>query len=57
MADNIKNLLQQQGCSSGVVNVSGDITTWGYQIDGKPWTVAIVNPMNKEKIFCYVSSY
>lgn len=51
IADKIKELLQSQGCTSGIVNVSGDITTWGYQLDEKPWTVAIVNPMNKEKIF------
>lgn len=51
IADAIKKLLQEKGCTSGVVNVSGDITTWGYQLDGKPWTVAIVNPMNKEKVF------
>lgn len=51
IADKIKTLLQNEGCPSGIINVSGDINTWGYQLDGKPWTVAIVNPMNKEKIF------
>lgn len=51
IADNIKDLLQAKGCKSGVINVSGDINTWGRQIDGKPWTVAIVNPMNKSKVF------
>lgn len=51
IADKIKELLQSSGCTSGVINVSGDINTWGYQLDGKPWTVAIVNPMNKSKIF------
>ncbi|MEZ4788103.1 MAG: FAD:protein FMN transferase [Flavobacterium haoranii] len=51
IADSIKELLQKKGCSSGLVNVSGDITTWGFQPDGSPWTVAIINPMNKEKVF------
>lgn len=51
IADKIKELLQSKGCVSGIVNVSGDINTWGKQIDGKPWTVGIVNPMNKNKIF------
>lgn len=51
IADKIKELLQSKGCKAGVINVSGDINTWGYQLDGKPWTVAIVNPMNKQKIF------
>lgn len=51
IADKIKELLQVKGCESGIVNVSGDINTWGNQLDGKPWTVAIVNPMNKNKVF------
>lgn len=51
IADKIKELLQEKGCKSGIVNVSGDINTWGNQLDGSPWTVAIVNPMNKNKVF------
>lgn len=51
IADKIKDLLQNKGCSSGIVNVSGDINTWGYQLDGSPWTVGIINPMNKHKVF------
>ncbi|AWM15040.1 thiamine biosynthesis protein ApbE [Flavobacterium sediminis] len=51
IADNIKTLLQSKGCTSGIVNVSGDINVWGNQPDGQPWKVAIVNPMNKSKVF------
>ena len=51
IADKIKELLISKGCISGIVNVSGDINTWGKQPDGKLWTVGIVNPMNKNKIF------
>jgi len=51
IADKIKELLLSKGCTSGIVNVSGDINAWGYQTTGKPWTVAIVNPMNKSKVF------
>lgn len=51
IADKVKALLQKEGCHSGIVNVSGDINTWGKQIDGKPWTIGIVNPMNKNKVF------
>jgi len=51
IADKVKALLQKEGCQSGIVNVSGDINTWGKQIDGKPWTIGIVNPMNKNKVF------
>lgn len=51
IADKIKALLQEKGCNSGLVNVSGDINTWGKQPNGNPWTVGIVNPMNKNKVF------
>ena len=51
IADKIKVLLQEKGCNSGLVNVSGDINTWGKQPDGQSWTVGIVNPMNKNKVF------
>lgn len=51
IADKIEELLKNQGCMSGIVNVSGDISTWGVQPNGEPWTIAIINPMNKDKIF------
>lgn len=51
IADKIKTLLVSKGCTSGIANVSGDICAWGKQPDGKPWTVGIVNPMNKTKVF------
>lgn len=51
IADKVKELLQSKGCDSGLVNVSGDINTWGKQPNGDLWTVGIVNPMNKNKVF------
>ncbi len=51
IADKIKTLLVSMGCASGIANVSGDISAWGKQPDGSPWTVGIVNPMNTEKVF------
>lgn len=51
IADKVKDLLFSKGCLSGIINVSGDINAWGKQPDGQPWTVGIVNPLNKNKIF------
>lgn len=51
IADKINILLLSKGCNSGLVNISGDIFAWGTQPNGKPWTVGIVNPMNKNKVF------
>jgi len=51
IADKVKELLFSKGCKSGIINVSGDINAWGKQPDEKPWSVGIVNPMNKNKVF------
>ncbi len=50
-ADMAKELLMNIGVPSGIVNASGDMNTWGTQPDGKPWKVAITNPMNKDIAF------
>ncbi len=50
-ADKAKELLQEMGVVAGIINASGDMNTWGKQPDGKDWTVAITNPMNKNKAF------
>lgn len=57
IADKIKVLLQKNGCTSGLVNVSGDINTWGKQPNGADWSVGIVNPMNKNKVFATFPLY
>jgi thiamine biosynthesis lipoprotein len=37
------------------VNASGDLTAWGYQPDGSPWTIGIVNPNAAGHIFSYLN--
>ncbi|WP_367752991.1 FAD:protein FMN transferase [Flavobacterium sp. WC2430] len=51
IADKIKTMLIGKGVVAGIVNISGDINTWGKQLDGEKWKVGIKNPMNKDKIF------
>ena len=53
-ADKAKALLQSKGVVAGIINASGDLNTWGTQPDGKDWMVAIVNPLNKEKVFSWM---
>lgn len=53
-ADKAKELLLQNGVTSGIINASGDLNAWGKQPDGSPWMVAIVNPLNKEKVFSWL---
>lgn len=51
IADKIKELLLSKGVVSGIINVSGDISTWGRQPNGEQWKIAIKNPLNKNKVF------
>lgn len=53
-ADKAKSLLQEKDVESGIINASGDLNAWGKQPDGKDWMVAIVNPLNKEKVFSWL---
>lgn len=43
-AEKAKALLKQNGVLSGIVNAAGDLTTWGLQPNGKPWTIGIADP-------------
>lgn len=54
-AEMAKQKLQNSGVVSGIVNASGDLTTWGHQADGKPWTVGISDPNNAQKPFSYMN--
>lgn len=54
-AEMAKQLLLQQGVASGVVNASGDISTWGNQADGKPWTIGIADPDHAGRPFSYLN--
>lgn len=53
-ADKAKALLIENGVKAGIINASGDLNTWGMQPDGKDWMVAIVNPLNKDKVFSWM---
>ncbi|HEY4935897.1 MAG TPA: FAD:protein FMN transferase [Puia sp.] len=50
-AEMAKQVMKGRGVKSGIVNASGDLTTWGLQPNGKPWSIGIVDPNAKDKIF------
>ena len=54
-AEMAKKILQERGVVSGVVNASGDLTTWGKQADEKPWTIGIADPDNAALPFSYMN--
>lgn len=50
-ADKAKALLFSRGVKGGIINASGDMNTWGKQVDGEDWKIAITNPMNKKESY------
>jgi len=54
-AERAKQVMKAMGVQSGIVNASGDMTTWGLQPNGQPWTIGIVDPNAREKIFSYMN--
>ena len=53
-AERAKQVLKLNGVESGVVNASGDLTTWGLQPNGNQWTIAIANPNCSHEAFSYM---
>lgn len=52
-ADMAKQLLKSKGVKAGIINASGDLSTWGKQPDGSSWKVGITNPLNQGKVFSW----
>jgi len=50
-AEKARQLMIKNGVSSGIVNAAGDLTAWGVQPDGKPWTIGIADPGNPRIAF------
>lgn len=50
-ADQAKHVMMNAGVTSGIVNASGDLTVWGQQPNGEPWTVGIADPDKRELPF------
>ncbi|MEP6931703.1 MAG: FAD:protein FMN transferase [Flavobacterium sp.] len=48
-ADKAREVMEAKGVKAGIVNASGDLTTWGKQPNGKEWTIGITNPFDTEK--------
>ena len=54
-AEQAKNVMRAAGVENGVVNASGDLTTWGLMPDGNKWTIGIVHPEMASSVFTYMN--
>ncbi|MCD0464978.1 FAD:protein FMN transferase [Flavobacterium sp. ENC] len=48
-ADKAREVMEGKGVKAGIVNASGDLTTWGAQPNSKEWTIGITNPFDTDK--------
>ncbi|MBO0341747.1 FAD:protein FMN transferase [Flagellimonas profundi] len=53
-ADRAKDLLVSKDVKGGIINASGDLTTWGTKVTGEKWLVGIANPLSKDKVFSWL---
>ncbi|UHG94276.1 FAD:protein FMN transferase [Spirosoma oryzicola] len=53
-ADRCRDMMLARGIKAGIVNGSGDMSTWGKQPDGSDWTIGIINPLHRDTLFAVV---
>lgn len=53
-ADKAKALLVSKDVKAGIINLDGDITTWGTKVTGEKWLIGIVNPERKGGLFSWL---
>lgn len=53
-AEMAKKKLIKNNIKSGIINASGDLTTWGLQANQKPWTIGIADPNQPKSAFSYL---
>ena len=49
-------VLKEQGVTGGVVNAGGDLVVFGTQESGRPWRIAIANPLEKSRTFAWLET-
>lgn len=53
-ADKCRAMMLARGVNAGIVNASGDMSTWGKQPDGTDWSIGITNPMKEDTLLAIV---
>ncbi|KAF2507045.1 FAD:protein FMN transferase [Flavobacterium zhairuonense] len=52
--DKCRTMMIAKGIKAGIINGSGDMSTWGKQPNGNPWKIGITNPFDPEKLLAVV---
>lgn len=56
-ADKCRQHMKALGVQAGIVNASGDLTTWGSQPDGTPWRIGVTNPFRRSRPAAILEMY
>ncbi len=52
--DKCRAMMLAKGIEAGIINGSGDMSTWGKQPNGKAWNIGITNPFDTDKLVAVV---
>ncbi|WP_349293472.1 FAD:protein FMN transferase [Flavobacterium aestivum] len=52
--DKCRDMMLAKGINAGIVNGSGDMSTWGKQPNGKNWNIGITNPFHPDTLLAIV---
>lgn len=53
--DKAKEMLLKEGVLNGVIHTAGQMTAWGRQANGEPWTLGTANPAFAGHLFSYAA--
>jgi len=53
-ADRCREMMLSRGIKAGIVNASGDMSTWGKQPNGDDWSIGITNPMREDTLLAVI---
>lgn len=53
-ADRCRNMMLQKGIKAGIINATGDMSTWGHKPDGKPWSIGVDDPFNPGNLYAII---
>lgn len=52
--DKCRTMMLEKGIKAGIINGSGDMSTWGKQPNGEDWKIGMTNPFKPEKLLAVV---
>lgn len=55
--DRCRSMMIAKGVTAGIINGSGDMSSWGKQPNGKHWNIGLTNPFKTNKLLTVIPLY